>query len=114
MIFPTTACVITPTVGFNDYGKPQPGPRVASLCAIVKLATALKATSIRTDRSASQGNATEIIADARLLFSPYAVLKVGDIVTIRGVKLMTDLIEEKFHAITGALDHLQADFSVWV
>lgn len=114
MIFPNVPCVIVPTMGNNEFGQPVFGNRTASLCSVIKLATSLKRTSIRTDRSASQGNAKEIVSDSRLLFAATTRLSVGDIIYVGGLKLIAEVIQQRFDVLTGNLDHLQVDLMIWV
>lgn len=113
MIFPTTPCVILPQIGNNENGQPLFGVRVKTACAIVKLSNTLKKTSIRTDRSASQGNAKEITADSVLLFLPTSKIKIGDAVEINGLTLYVEIIQRRYEAFTGKLDHIQAELTVW-
>ena len=114
MIFPTTPCTITKPIGYDEFGTPLFGMPVNVKCCVVKLTGGTKKTSIRTDKSASQGNADELVSESRLLFPPNVSINVGDIVTIRGMKLVVDLIEQKFTALIGKFDHYQVDLTIWV
>lgn len=91
----------------------MPGIRVATLCSVVRLTSLGKKTSIRTDRSASQGNAYESTAAARLLFTSTTALKIGDLVDIGGLNLIVESIQQRRHNLTGLIDHLQVDLSVY-
>lgn len=113
MMFPNTPCTITPKTGNDENGKPLLGYRFATLCSVVRLTNAVKKTSIRTDRSASQGNAFEVISDARLLFAPSVKLSLDDLVTINGVVLTVISVQQRIHNITGVLDHYQVELNIY-
>ena len=113
MIFALIPCTIATQSGYDAHGKQMLGQNQPIKCAVVKLANSVKKTSIRTDRSASQGNADEIIADARLLFNESVNPQVGDVITIRGIQLVVDVVEHKFNALSDKFDHYQVDLSIW-
>lgn len=113
MIFAKTPCTIANATGHNEFGKVTLGLSKVSRCAIVKLLTSTDKTSIRTDRSASQGSADEILADARLLFLPQTNIAVDDVVIVRGVKLQVASTLQRFNALTETLDHIEVDLLIW-
>jgi len=113
MIFPSIPCTISSIAGHNEYGREYLGAERKARCCVVKLSGSTKKTSIRTDKSASQGDADEIVADARLLFPDGTNIEVGDVVVIRGRRLVVDSIEEKFQALTNKFDHYQVDLLIW-
>jgi hypothetical protein len=71
-------------------------------------------TSIRTDKSASQGNADEILADARLLIPSTFRPMIGDVVIVRDIKLTVIGIRQKFTALIDKFDHYEVDLNIWV
>lgn len=89
------------------------GSRVATLCSVVRLTNKTKRTSIRTDRSASQGNAFEAVAQARLLFTPSTKINIGDLVSINGLVLIVISIQQRFQNLSSLMDHYEVDLDVY-
>lgn len=108
----TVPCSITPTVGYDRYGKEQLGNSYTAKCAVVKLTQVSEPTSVRTDSSASRGAAREIIADARLLFPKTTAVGIDDKVEIMGVSLKVLSVFPRT-TIGGQHDHNQVDLMVW-
>ncbi len=113
MIFPSTPCVIVKAVGLNEYGVTYYGQRKRTLCSVVRLNSAAEKTSVRTDISGTSGNAKEIVADARLLFHANTKLNVDDLVYIGKARLRVEQIDQRFEVLSGTLDHLQVDLSIY-
>ncbi|MGZ8497412.1 MAG: hypothetical protein ACXWXL_03315 [Candidatus Binatia bacterium] len=100
-------------LGSHDrYGQASVSAVSNSRCSIVKLSTDRSRTSVRTDTSASGGNAHEIAADARLLVNFNADIAIGDRLTVAGVTLKLDskLLRNDVH---GKSNHWQCDCSIW-
>lgn len=114
MYLPKNTCVITQTAGKTDvYGKPKPGVSFKERCAIVTIIGKDEKTTVRSDSSASRGNAHEILFDAVILFGPKTKSKLHDIVTINGYKLEIMASQPRYD-IDGELDHYQNDLKIWI
>lgn len=115
MFVPNVKCVITKLGSkFDIHGKQiREGDALSELCAIVKLNGKSEKTSVRADSSASRGAADEMQYDARLLFTKFSKIEIGDKVELLGFVLR---VESRFPRLTvhGALDHYQVDLSIWV
>lgn len=105
-------CLIEKLSGFDEFGQPALSKKIKSRCSIVKLAVQDLRTSVRTDTSATGGNAHEYAADSRLLFNLDAPIDIGDKVTVAGVTLKVDA---KFvrNSVNGNGHHWQVDASVY-
>lgn len=108
----TVPCSITPTVGYDRYGKEQLGNSYTAKCAIVKLTQLSEPTSVRTDSSASRGAGREVLADARLLFPKTTEVSIDDKVEVMGVELRVLSVFPRT-TIGGQHDHNQVDLMVW-
>jgi hypothetical protein len=113
MIFPTIPCVISPRIGADENGKPIFGSRVATLCAVIKLANAATQTNPKASRSASIGNATEMTSNSTLLFTPSTKIRINDLVTVGGIILSIEAIEQKMNHINGMIDHYQVSLKIY-
>ena len=113
MIFPTIPCVISPRVGADENGKPIFGSRVATLCAVIKLANAATPTNQSNSRSASIGNAAEMTSNSTLLFTPSTKIKINDLVNVGGIVLSIESIEQKMNHINGMIDHYQVSLKIY-
>jgi hypothetical protein len=114
MFLPNRPCQIRKRIpSFNVYGEPEDGyaPPVDALCGIVKLTFGVDQTSVRTDSSASRGNADEITADARLLFRPLYDIALGDMIVAEGRTLKVVDVQPRI-AVIGRLDHYQVDCNI--
>ena len=98
--------------GYDEYGQPVAAPAKVSRCSIVKLATERAKTTVRTDTSASGGNAHEIISDARILVNINADIAQGDKITVMGVTLRVDQLFRR-NDVNGKPHHHQVDCSLW-
>lgn len=98
--------------GYDDYGAPTFGTPVQVFCAPIRLEQDIQKTSIRTDKSGSQGAADEDIAVARILVEAKADIKRGDRVVCRGVILKVNTVYQRvtFH---NTIDHWQVDCEIW-
>lgn len=99
--------------GHDLFGKPSVSSTIINTrCSIVKLANERLRTSVRTDTSATGGNAHEIVADARLLVNLSADIGEGDKLTVAGVTLRVDQIFVR-NDVNGRGHHHQVDCSIW-
>lgn len=116
---PRTPCRIVSRIagGFDQYGRPRHERRSrAARCAIVYLRNITAVTSVRTDSSASRGNAFETTSDARLLFDPGVAIDRGDIVEISlgGVPFaieVTGIFPRP--DVYGAIHHIEVEGERW-
>ncbi len=115
MIFPTVRCqIISYTEQVDDYGRQTFSSPFDSACSVVRLTTATKKTSVRTDSSGTGGSAKEIQADAILLFSPETNLKKNDRVDINGISLRVVEVQIRYGVFSNKPDHLEVDLEIWV
>ena len=112
MYIPKNRCVIQKAVGTNVYGQQQPGATFKERCAIVAIITSDKKTSVRSDSSASRGNAHELLYDAVILVGPRTKAAMHDIMTVNGYKLEIMTVQPRYD-IDGNLDHYQLDLQIW-
>ena len=80
--------------------------------AIVSLDEERQKTSVRTDVSASRGNASENVAKTRLLFPTSFEPVIGDRVKVLDRDLEVKSVFPR-HDVPGRLDHYQVDCEVW-
>lgn len=109
---PKVPCVITKSGETDMYGQEVLGVSVRTKCGVVRLDASSIKTSVRADSSASRGNASEVIASARLLFSPKENVEIGDKIDVSGVELKAVGVFPR-HTIVGVLDHIQVDAEAW-
>lgn len=112
MFRPNLKCKIAKLGGATITGKRSYGSWKTVPCAIVKLVSEAKKTSVRTDSSATRGTAQEILADARLLFPKFVDLKPGDRIEVWGVELTVVSIFPR-HNVLGTHDHWQVDCNIF-
>ncbi len=113
MYIPKQTCVVTTASNETDvYGKPIPGARHKERCAIVAIIESDEKTSVRSDSSATRGNAREILYDAVILFGPRTKAKMHDIVQVNGYKMEVMTVQPRYD-IDGKLDHYQFDLKIW-
>jgi hypothetical protein len=113
MFIPNDTCLVERLKTYDVYGQAELSVISAKVpCAIVKLRVSRVKTSVRTDSSASGGNAHEQAADLRLLVDAKTDVAVGDKLTLRGMsfKVMDVLLRT---GIRGDLEHLQVDGELW-
>ncbi len=112
MYIPKQRCVIQKAVGTNVYGQQVPGATFKEQCAIVKIVASDEKTSVRSDSSASRGNAHELLYDAVVLVGPRSNARIHDILTVNGYKLEIMTVQPRLD-IDGRLDHYQLDLKIW-
>lgn len=112
MFIPNNKGQLSRNLGFNAYGEPSFGPAKTVACGVVHLSMVDQKTSVRTDSSASRGNADEVVFKAKILFPAGTAIFDGDRFVINGQKLRVKAIEPRY-AVPGNLDHLEVDFDRW-
>ena len=103
-----TTCKIARRAGNDAYGQPVFGAWERAVCGIVKFDIASEKTSVRTDSSASRGNAREIQASVRLLFPTFHKVAIGDKIEMLDVRLRVVAAFPRLD-VAGKLDHYQVD-----
>lgn len=109
--YATIDCAVSRRSGNDVYGQPAWGASQPARCSIVKFDLSATKTSVRTDSSASRGNAREIEAAVRLLFPSFTEIAVGDRVQVLGANLRV-LTAQPRYDIVGNLDHHEVDLEV--
>ncbi len=109
---PKIPMTIERQTGHDLYGKPTFGAPVTVRCAPIRLEQDIKKTSIRTDKSGSQGAADEDIAVARILVEAKADIKRGDRVVCRGVILKVHTVYQRV-SFENTISHWQVDCEIW-
>ena len=109
---PRIPCVVTPTVGFDVYGKEQLGNAINTKCSIISLSLKTGSTSVRTDSAASRGSGAEITSEARILLVP-GVAEINAKVEVQGRTLRIIAIDPR-HVMGGKHDHDEVDLAIWV
>lgn len=111
MLYARTRCKIRKSTGDRDiYGQDIYGEPADALCAVVKLDAGALKTSVRTDSSASRGNAEEIAPVARLLFPPVYDVAVGDLVKVMEFVMEVKSVQPRV-AVFGVIDHFEVDLA---
>lgn len=112
MLLPNQTCILVKSAGNNLYGQPLPGVRSKERCSIVKMPTTDVKSSVRSDSSASRGEAREAETDAVVLLTKGTKAKMHDLLVVRGTMLKITAVEPRWNA-AGALDHFEANASIW-
>jgi hypothetical protein len=110
-LFPRTPCLLREPQGRDLFGQTTLGPARPAVCAVVKFEIGADKTSVRTDSSATRGNAEEITAAARLLFPPLFRPSLGTVVELHGNRVEIKSVHPRL-TVTGQLDHYQVDCEI--
>ena len=95
------------------YGRVTLGSPEKVKIAIINLELTREKTSVRTDSSATRGNADEVIATrVRVLFPKSTEPARGDKVTVEGREIKVISVFPR-HNIRGVVEHFQVDGDVW-
>jgi hypothetical protein len=112
MFLPTSKLRIQQTSGYTAYGQPKPVRWVTEACAVVRLRVSAQKTSVRADSSATRGAAEETEADGVLLLSHTTVVKMNDLLEVRGLKMRVTGIEPRYD-LFGQHDHTEVHTVYW-
>ncbi len=112
MFIPNTKALVYSHRGYNLYGEPDFNEPVEVPCAVVKLDVISEKTSVRTDSSASRGNANETIAKSRILFASGYAVDIGDKIEISGVLLIIVSVFARLD-VSGKVDHYDCSLEKW-
>lgn len=113
MFSPNTTGILKRRLGYNKFGEPLWSAPETVPCAVVHLQVKTQKTSVRTDSSATRGNAEEVASTARILFPIGVFVEKDHKFTIRGNELRVVSVEPRF-AVSGRHDHDQAELTVWI
>jgi hypothetical protein len=113
VFIPNTQGKLSVLKGFNLFGEPDFDRGETVPCAVVKLIGIADKTSVRTDSSASRGNAEETLTEARILFPANVEVSSGDRFEINGFTLRVQSVHPRYN-ITGKLDHFDVALEKWI
>lgn len=118
-MFPTSTFIpqiygrIQSVAGFDRVGRPRFGPPRRVGISVIRNEQQSKTTSIRTDKSGSQGNADEVVVKGRLLLETHSNPKIGDLVSFMGETHRIDKVFPRLD-MDGLINHYQVDIERWV
>lgn len=112
MLRPNQRFILQKAAGNDRYGQTTEGRKSQIRGSIVKFEISDVKSSVRTDSSASRGNAHEFQADAIVLIPASVAVVEHDILIIRGVTLRIMQIHQRFDA-SGRFDHNECKLSIW-
>lgn len=111
MYIPKNKCSVSST-RYDSKGQEQIIDTWPEKCAIVSIVVSDEKTPVRTDTSASRGNAKELISDAIILLGPRSKVAIGYVIKVEGYKLRVVGIQPRFD-ISGRLDHHEVNADIW-
>lgn len=111
---PRTPCRLYRALSTYDHtGRRQISDTpVDTKCAAVRFGASVETTSVRTDSTASQGRAEQVVYDAVLLFRTSEQVKNGDVVELYGQRYRIARVQPRPN-VMGALHHVQAECDRW-
>ena len=112
MLLPNAKFILQKSGGNDVYGQPVPGKKTTERGSIVKFPVTDVKSSVRSDSSASRGNAHEFQADAVVLLTANTAAVLHDIMIIRGLTLKISAIHPRYNA-QGVLDHFETTLIIW-
>lgn len=112
MFIPNITGLISSPLPTNVYGESSYGPARVIACAVVHLTKSQQKTSVRTDSTASRGEARENISVTKILFPSTETVAINDRLEINGQILRIIGVETRYHVL-GNIDHYEADADIW-
>lgn len=112
MFRPNLTCSIEQKSGYDIYGIAIHGEVKTEHCALVRNLVSSVKTSVRTDSSASHGNAQEIQADVLVLVYPKTTATIGAVIGIGDERFMVKSKQGRY-SIAGRLDHYEMGCVFW-
>ena len=112
MIFPTLRIERRGIQGSDLHGQPVLGLPTFEMVAPVKLQFGAQHTTVRTDSSASHGQAYEGTANIVVLARPASKIATDDVLTILGRKVKVSETHNRY-TVTGVLDHIEVRCIMW-
>ena len=113
MILPTLWVDVFDKKSSDLYGQPKLVKLGRERVAPVKMIATNAHTTVRTDSSATHGQATELTAQYVVLALPNTRIGLGDVLVIRGQKVLVVQRHERF-TVAGKLDHIEIHGDAWV
>lgn len=111
MYFPKNRCTISSTTT-DVTGKEQVTGTWPEKCAIVAIQISDEKTQVRTDTSATKGNAKELVCDAIILLGKNSKAKMNYVIEVEGYKMIIVGMQPRFN-IDGRLDHYEMSANIW-
>lgn len=112
MIFPTLKISRFPFIGTDIHGQPMFGKAIFEMVSPVRLSLSSQHTTVRTDSSASHGNAYESVADVIFMAKPMSVIQIGDRLEVAG-QLLRVIKRVICRLPNGRVDNLEFHCEVW-
>lgn len=104
---------LTRKTGTTRRGEPIYADHAISVRVdVIRLTSKIQPTSVRTDSSATRGNAEEMVAAGRVLFQRQVSPQRGDRFVIHGVVMRIEGIEARVDTF-GELDHWDCTLVLW-
>jgi len=113
MIYPTLWVELLDTTAHDRFGQPVLAPKGRFKVCPVKLVFGEAATTVRTDSSGSHGSAQETVADVVLLARPSQALKVSDVLSVLGHRVVVRQVHPRY-TVAGKHDHNEVRCEGWV
>lgn len=112
MLRPNQWCVLQKGAGNDLYGQTIEGVKSRERCSVVSFPTNDVKSSVRTDSSASRGNAHEFQTDAVVLLTNKTKAVLHDILIIRDMMLRISEVHPRWN-VNGVLDHFECKLTIW-
>lgn len=112
MIIPTLRIMRQALTGSDVHGQPILGVISWEMVAPVKILFGSQHTTVRTDSSASHGNAYENVADVVILAKADSKIAIQDILTIYGNRVKVIKLHPRYR-VTGGLNHVEIHCEAW-
>lgn len=112
MLRPNQWFIVQKAAGNDVYGQGKPGIKSRELGSIVSLPTVDVKSSVRTDSSASRGNAHEFQNNGVVLLTAKTKAVLHDILIIRGLTLKIVMMHPRYDA-AGRFDHFECQLQMW-
>lgn len=109
MFLPSHKGTLYTGANFDGRGKKVSSDPVRIRYTPIRTKTESEPTSIRTDKSASQGRAAEEIYDGRILMSRHVEPKFGHKVKLSDGQMFNIEVVQRIYESSGQLDHYQVD-----
>ena len=114
MIVPTLWVDIYDKKSSDFHGQPKLSKTGRERVAVTRMIGAAQHTTVRTDSSASRGQADERVSDVVLLALPRTKINVGDVLAIPdGRRVVVTKMHERF-TVFGQRDHHEVHCDAWI
>lgn len=111
MFIPNLKVALRSRVSVDLYGRPTFAAPRTIRCGVIRLQEMSQHTSVRTDSSASRGNAMEETVLSRILVPAKVLVNQGDEIDIGDFTLTVSSVWPRYN-IAGKLDHWQVDLDI--